>query len=68
MREQQPPQMGGDGGRQRRAQDIFRAETVAWAAVCLGTDAPFRERLVAFWANHFSVSRRSRILSALTGH
>ncbi|MFN4204411.1 MAG: DUF1800 family protein [Tabrizicola sp.] len=34
-------------------------------ARALGSDDPFRERLVAFWANHFTVVPRNRIEAAL---
>lgn len=37
---------------------FVRSETEAWAARRLTTAEPFRERLVAFWMNHFTVSRR----------
>jgi uncharacterized protein (DUF1800 family) len=46
-----------DGG-QRRSRDLFRDGSAAYVDVLLTTDAPFRERLVAFWANHFTVSLR----------
>ena len=32
----------------------------------LETDTPFTERLVSFWANHFSISRNKQYLPALT--
>ena len=46
-----------DGG-QRRSRDLFRDGSAAYVDVLLTTDAPFRERLVAFWANHFTISLR----------
>ncbi|GBQ70402.1 hypothetical protein AA103196_2481 [Ameyamaea chiangmaiensis NBRC 103196] len=37
---------------------VVKAETVAQMGTLLTTDQPFRERLVWFWANHFTVSTR----------
>lgn len=37
---------------------FLRAEAQAWARRRLETEQPFRERLVDFWMNHFTVSRR----------
>ena len=37
---------------------LFRAETGALLDHAITTDAAFRERLVWFWANHFTVSQR----------
>jgi len=54
--------MGGQGGAVRA---IFRAEAEAAAAHLIETPAPFRERLVWFWANHFTVSLRRGPLRAL---
>ena len=36
--------------------ETFARELAARTAFSLATDAPFRERLVRFWANHFTVS------------
>jgi len=36
----------------------FEAEAIAAQSARIDTASPFRERLVDFWANHFSVSRR----------
>ncbi len=47
--------------------DIFRAEATASLAGMLTTATPFRERLVWFWANHFTVSLRRGECAALTG-
>ncbi len=38
------------------ARDLFRAEQPKYFANLVTTDTPFRERLVMFWANHFTVS------------
>lgn len=45
-------------GEQRRAVMVARAGVVAAMDTLLTTDAPFRERLVWFWANHFTISVR----------
>ncbi len=36
--------------------DLFRAEQAIFFTNLVLTDTPFRERLVLFWANHFTVS------------
>jgi uncharacterized protein (DUF1800 family) len=46
---------------------LIRAESIAWAARRLTTAEPFRERLVDFWMNHFTVSRRSGTTAPLPG-
>ena len=38
--------------------DLFRADTKVVVDTLLTTSSPFRERLVWFWANHFTVSNR----------
>jgi len=45
--------------------DIFRADTGAALDMLLTTATPFRERLVWFWANHFTVSIRTQILAGV---
>lgn len=40
----------------RAAHDRYRAAVNARMAAALATDAPFAERLVAFWSNHFALS------------
>jgi uncharacterized protein (DUF1800 family) len=52
---------------QSRSRALFRAEQAAWTERALTTAAPFRERLVRFWANHFTVSLRQRTTAALAG-
>jgi len=42
-------------------------DVAAHTAQLLTTTAPFRERLVWFWANHFTVSTRAAGLSAVAG-
>jgi uncharacterized protein (DUF1800 family) len=51
-----------------RAQAQYRAEAIAHLAEALATPEPFRERLVAFWANHFTVSRRGPPATGAVGH
>jgi uncharacterized protein (DUF1800 family) len=43
---------------QRRVRPLFEAEARAELENALTTGAPFRERLVWFWTNHFTVSAR----------
>ncbi|MBU8537743.1 DUF1800 domain-containing protein [Falsiroseomonas tokyonensis] len=47
--------------------ELLRTETLAWASRRLTADQPFRERLVDFWMNHFTVSRRSGSTALLIG-
>jgi uncharacterized protein (DUF1800 family) len=48
-----------------QARDLFHRESDAAIDVMLTTAAPFRERLVWFWANHFTVSLRRGECTAL---
>lgn len=50
---------------QKIASEETGAEILARYAVRATTAAPFRERMVAFWANHFSVSRFKAYVPAL---
>jgi uncharacterized protein (DUF1800 family) len=52
---------------QSRSRAVYRAETAALAAHALVTTTPFRERLVWFWANHFTVSLRQPACAAVAG-
>lgn len=45
--------------------EFNRAEMDGWARRRLTTAEPFRERLVEFWMNHFTVSRRSGLAGPL---
>lgn len=45
--------------------DLFRAEQARYIDHLLTTDAPFRERLVTFWANHFTVSLKRGEIAGL---
>jgi uncharacterized protein (DUF1800 family) len=44
--------------RQSRSAAIFKTQAAAQLANAVTTPAPFRERLVWFWTNHFAISRR----------
>jgi uncharacterized protein (DUF1800 family) len=52
---------------QRKADALALRGVQAIFARAVGSDDPFRERLVAFWADHFSVSPRNRLDRALPG-
>lgn len=48
---------------------LEQAEQRAQAALLLTTEAPFRERLACFWANHFAINaRRGPVVGAHAGH
>ena len=49
------------------ARAIYRADSRALLDHALTTGTPFRERLVWFWANHFTVSIRSGMIASLVG-
>jgi uncharacterized protein (DUF1800 family) len=44
---------------------IFRAEQTRYLENLLSTEVPFRERLVSFWANHFTVSLKRGEVAAV---
>ncbi len=46
----------------KRYRQAFGTEVVARAHVMVATDAPFMERMVLFWSNHFTVSRTKAII------
>jgi uncharacterized protein (DUF1800 family) len=46
---------------------MFRADGKAQMEEVVQTPSPFRERLVWFWANHFTVSRRQGGVTAIAG-
>ena len=50
-----------------RARGAFRAAAAAQLAAALTTGTPFRERLVWFWTNHFTVSLRHGGCAPLMG-
>ncbi len=51
----------------RNAARVFRAEAIAQAELLVTTPQPFRERLVQFWANHFTCSRRAGMVGPIMG-
>ena len=50
-----------------KLQQLLRDESRGWATRRLTTAEPFRERLVDFWMNHFTVSRRNNLIAPLVG-
>jgi uncharacterized protein (DUF1800 family) len=56
-----------EGEKGNRVQTLFKAELDALVSYALATETPFRERLVWFWANHFTVSLRGGRTAALGG-
>ncbi len=61
----------GDSGVQKlfreSFRETFRHEAATRLRVQVDTPAPFRERLVAFWSNHFTVSVQRPIVLGLAG-
>lgn len=51
----------------RTARRVYLAEAVARTRVQIVSDNPFRERLVAFWSNHFTVSARKAPMFSIAG-
>ena len=54
-------------GGESRSRAVYQAQGLAAVARAVTTTTPFRERLVWFWANHFTVSLRRRQCAALAG-
>jgi uncharacterized protein (DUF1800 family) len=54
-------------GAPKQVGPLFKGEVDALVANALATDTPFRERLVWFWANHFTISLRGGRTAALGG-
>lgn len=54
-------------GQPHRAAALFRTETGAMLTNALTTEATFRERLVWFWTNHFTISTRRGMVAPLAG-
>ncbi len=50
-----------------RVAALFKSESAAHLANAVTTPAPFRERLVWFWSNHFVISRRQGPCAAVAG-
>lgn len=63
----------GDANREARrraiadALSVYAEEVAARAEAAVATDAPFRERLVRFWSNHFTVSINKPQLAPVVG-
>jgi uncharacterized protein (DUF1800 family) len=51
----------------KEAQALYRSEVEMRVLAALGTPAPFVERLVHFWSNHFAVSANKPQVRALAG-
>lgn len=51
----------------KEANDIYRREVQIRARIAVVSEAPFVERLVHFWANHFCIAAGSPNLNALAG-
>ena len=56
-----------EAGMPSRQSVLFAAEVAADLGRLVATAAPFRERWVAFWANHLTVSRRAGQVAAVCG-
>ena len=57
-------------GAQRQAglaRQLYRTESDALLDWAVATPAPFRERLVWFWANHFTISLRAPFVAPMVG-
>jgi uncharacterized protein (DUF1800 family) len=54
-------------GPRSRSRALYQARGEAAIARAITTQAPFRERLVWFWTNHFTVSVRKPACAALAG-
>jgi uncharacterized protein (DUF1800 family) len=50
-----------------RSAALFRQQATAQLANAVTTPAPFRERLVWFWTNHFVISRRQGACACVAG-
>ena len=46
---------------------VYLAEATARTEAAIAAEAPFIERLVAFWSNHFTVSSAKPVVAGLTG-
>jgi uncharacterized protein (DUF1800 family) len=62
-----PPSSAAPPQERRPAQKLFRADIAAQLDWAVQTDAPFHERLVWFWTNHFTVSLRQGGTGPLIG-
>ena len=53
--------------RRQAAKEAFKEEQATHLVVAATTPTPFRERLVAFWANHFTVSAQRGAIVGIVG-
>jgi uncharacterized protein (DUF1800 family) len=67
MRPTAPGAAADPAPRPRPVGDRLRQEIKDLLANALVTDAPFRERLVWFWANHFTIAARGLVPCACAG-
>lgn len=58
---------GAQKAAQRQADQLALQGLRATFARAIGSDDPLRERLVAFWADHFTTAPRKRVEAALPG-
>jgi uncharacterized protein (DUF1800 family) len=49
----------------KQARERYRADVVLRTRLAAASDAPFQERLVQFWSNHFTVSTQRPIVAPL---
>ena len=61
------PRGDADEGLPETARRLYMREAVARIAVQVEDPAPLRERLVAFWSNHFTVSIQRGVVLPLAG-
>jgi len=67
LREDRAERRADPAARPGRVRALFLADAAAQIAFAIDTPAPFRERLVWFWSNHFTVSRRQGAARATAG-
>jgi len=67
LREDRAERRANPAAQPSRVRTLFRADAAAQLAHAIETHAPFRERLVWFWGNHFTVSRRNGVVAATAG-
>jgi uncharacterized protein (DUF1800 family) len=59
-REKPPPEL-------KQVEPLWKAQAAALTGYALATPTPFRERLVWFWTNHFTVSLREGSVRSVAG-
>src|SRR5262245_50582658 len=67
MQDAMNPQRTIEGTFRQHMGPILMEEVGARLAAAATSDAPFRERLALFWANHFTVSAEKALVFALAG-